>query len=138
MNKIIKRKFFIVYICKLDTMSYYCNDYSYSDYSCYSDYDDSDDELVWCKHCPNQMPRFALDGHITRKHLVQCNLCNSQVLESNWQRHINRAHPQPINDPNYPSENHTIALRVTPWEFQHFVRQRRIYVKNGQNYLNDN
>lgn len=72
-------------------MAYDQNYYeSSSDDSYCSNYNESDEEMVWYKYCPNQMPRFALHDHITRKHFVQCNLCKNLVLESNWQRHINR------------------------------------------------
>lgn len=101
-----------------------------------SDDDDSEynSEQVWCQYCRNKMPRFALIGHKMRKHKL-CNQCGERMSASMFQEHINREHPQPIIDPNFPIENHTIVLRMTQLQIERFVRQLRIYVKNLQYFL---
>lgn len=73
--------------------------YNYSDDESgeYNDDYDYDNEMVWCQHCPNKMPRFALKEHIKRKHIVQCQFCNNQMPESSLQGHIERKHVECIH-----------------------------------------
>lgn len=105
-----------------------------------------------CPHCDNFMPRDSLDGHIERKHTVncewcgvsktideivahesshykQCQYCRLDIYEGVFDNHIRQTHPLAATIGMIQS------LKITDNRFNELVAANRIYSKDGHLFI---
>lgn len=107
---------------------------------------------VRCTYCNNQMPRKVLKLHLYKKHHVEtsCTFCvnlepQTDVQCSHRCERIPKTLPRkslqtqeltgPIDDPYFNARLHFIDVRMTYDQFNQFIKNQQIVVKDGKCYF---